>query len=304
MKTATSGNREIALALAWEFWTCGWAWIVSAPLLAMVLPGFIFTSLGWQYGADYRGGEIGAQLQFVFYWTALTMTIPSVLAALGKPGHRYTLPASSFLIVASLMACVMTTVFAQYAVIALGLNALFDVGWPVIGPGLLAAVVVAWCLAMLWSTSNSTGLQVLACAASAALLGVAIKVWGPPDRSLMELLSSVGAWHLLAFAVATACCVGVGTFGFGKVRSGAGLDVRSLVDWLRRLVMPPEKSGLAAFSSPARAQLWLEWTERGRALPAGTALLGLVLLIISLFIPAKESSDFAGDFFSLFLRPA
>ena len=147
---------------------------------------------------------------------------PSVLSALGKPEHRYTLPASNFLIVTTLMACAMATVFVQYAVMALSLNALFDVGWPVLGPSLLAAVLVAWCQAMLWSTSNSTGLQVLACAVSTALLGIAIVVWGPPDRSWMDPLSNVGPWHFLPFAVSAAICVAVGTFGFGKVWPAPG----------------------------------------------------------------------------------
>jgi hypothetical protein len=302
MKGAASHHRQIATTLAWEFWACGWDRIVWAPLVAMALPCLIFVAISWR-DPTFRLGEVGDQFQFPLYWTSLILLGPSVLSALGKPQHRYTLPASNFLIVSTLMTCAMATIFAQYAVMALSLNALFDLGWPVLGPSLLAAVLVAWCQAMLWSTSNSTGLQVLACAASAALLGIAIVVWGRPNRSWMEWLSHVGAWHYLTFAVAAAICVAVGTFGFAKVRAGAGFDVGPLFDWLRRVFGLQNTSQFAPFSSPARAQLWLEWTERGRALPAGTAILGLVLLTIALFVPRRDGSDLAGAFLAFFCAP-
>ena len=53
----------------------------------------------------FRLGELGDQFQFPLYWTSLIMLGPSVLSALGKPQHRYTLPAANFLIVSTLMAC-------------------------------------------------------------------------------------------------------------------------------------------------------------------------------------------------------
>jgi len=302
MNRAADHHRQMAMALAWEFWACGWLWIVSAPLLAMSLPCLIFVAITWPE-RSFRVGELGDSFQFPLYWTSLIMLGPSVLSALGKPEHRYTLPASSFLIVTAFMTCAMATVFLQYAVIALGLNALFDLGWPVLGPSLLAAVLVAWCQAMIWSTSNSTGLQVLACAVSAALLGIAIVVWGPPDRTILDPLSNVGPLQFLLIAVAAVICVAVGTFGFAKVRAGAGFDVGPIIEWLSRAVMLRSTSELAPFSSPARARFWLEWTERGRALPVGTAILGLVLLTIALFVPRRDGSDLAGAFLAFFFAP-
>ena len=117
------------------------------------------------------------------------------------------------------------------------------------------------------------------------------------------LYPTVGPWQFLLFAVATVICVAVGTFGFAKVRAGAGFDVGPFIDWLSRVCILQSKSQLAPFSSPARAQLWLEWTERGRVLPAGTAVFGLVLLIVAFFVPAKDGPDFASAFWVFFVAP-
>ena len=303
MHRAPSHSRKIATMLAWEFWARGWQGIVLAPLGALVLPSLIFGTMSWQYSTPFRDTEVGNLLQFSFYWMTLILLGPTILTALGNPKLRYTLPASSFLLVAAPMACAMATAFVQYAIVATSMNALFDVGWSIWGPGLLAAVLVAWYQAVLWSISSSVGLQVLACSVSSAPLLVAIKVWGPPDGPMMAVLSSVGTWHILLFAVAATVCFGVGTLGFAKVRSGAGFDVKSIVDVLSRVVFFPRRSHRRPFSSPTSAQFWLEWTERGFALPVGTALIGLVLLVLAFFVPAKDGSDFLGAFSVFVLAP-
>ena len=319
MHRAPGHTLQIAMALAWEFWARGWRGIVLSPLGALVLPslifgtmswqystpfrGLIFGTMSWQYGAPIRDTEVGDLFQFAFYWMTLIWLGPTILTALGNPKLRYTLPASSFLLVAAPMACAMATAFIQYAIVATSMNALFDVGWSIWGPGLLAAVLVAWYQVVLWSISSSVGLQVLACAVSSAPLLVAIKVWGPPDGPMMAVLSNVGAGHIFSFVLATTVCVGVGTLGFAKVRSGAGLDVKSIVDALSRLVLFRNRSQRAPFPSTNSAQFWLEWTERGFALPVGTALIGIVLLVLAFFVPAKDGSDFAGAFSVFFLAP-
>ena len=48
MTRAAGHHRQIATMLAWEFWACGWAWILSAPLLAMSLPCLIFVAISWR----------------------------------------------------------------------------------------------------------------------------------------------------------------------------------------------------------------------------------------------------------------
>ena len=163
--------------------------------------------LSWQYVAPIRDTEVGKLLQFSFYWMVVLLVGAPVLAALGKPARRYTLPAPSILLVAVPMLCGMLTVFAEYAGVALSLNAVFDAGWPILVPGLLATVLIAWCQAVLWSTSNSEGLQALTCLGSSVPLLYGIKRWAPVYDGSRDEVLHVGIWHILVFGLATTVCV-------------------------------------------------------------------------------------------------
>ena len=302
MNRAPSPTLQIATALAWEFWALGWRGILLAPLGALLVPGFVFAAL-LNSGLSLRGTEIGVQLQFAFYWITIVSLGSAILMALGNPKHRYTLPASSLLLVAAPMACAMVTVLVQYAIVAMILNALFDAGWSILGPGLLAAVLIAWWQSVIWSTSNSVGLQSLCCLASSIPILFAIHRWGAHHGSMTAELGNMNGWKALSFGVATIACVGVGAFGFAKLRHGSGIDVRRIIDALSQLVPLRKRLPSAPFLSPTSAQFWLEWTERGFVLPSGTALIGISALLLAWYISVENASDFIGGVSALFLAP-
>ncbi len=311
MNRAPGHTLHIATALAWEFWARGWRGILLAPLGALVLPGLIFSSLMTTNGQASTlnprvmslRGEIGTLLHFSFFWMTIVALGSGILVALGNPRHRYTLPASSLVLVAGPMACAMATIFVQYAAVALILNALFDAGWPILGPGLLAAVLIAWWQSVIWSTSNSVGLQSLCCLASSIPLLFAIHRWGAHHGSMTAELGNMNGWKALSFGVATIVCVGVGTFGFEKLRHGSGIDVRRIIDALSQLVPFRSRLHSAPFSSPTSAQFWLEWTERGFVLPSGTVLIGISALLLAWLLQPKDGHDFVVGVSTLFLAP-
>lgn len=295
---------RILTTLAWEYWALGWSGILLAPLGALVLPSLIFGMLAWQYDVPFRDTEVGNLLQFSFYWVTALFLATSALTALGNPVRRYTLPASSLVLVAGPMACAMLTTFVQYAIVAMVLNAVFDAGWPIWGPGLLAAVLVAWFQAVLWSTSNSIGLCVVACLTSLVGVAFAMANWARP-RGLPTagFLTYVNHWHFLMFGLATLACAGVGTALFDKLRHGSGVDVRRIMDWLSERVHTWRAARAEPFSSATSAQFWLEWAGRGHAMPVGTALIGIVIVLLACCVSLKDGSDFITGFSGFFLAP-
>ena len=166
--------------------------------------------------ADYYFGwhQTRLILWHLSVYIATVLTLGSVLLnEMDKPRLRYTLPASNFLLVAGPMACGMLTMFVQYAIVAMILNRLFDVEWPILGPGLLAAVLIAWCHAVFWSTSNSLAMRLMAWLASLVTLALAHADWAP-GPAMSDFLPSVSGSEFCSFGLAAIVCLGVGTAGF------------------------------------------------------------------------------------------
>jgi hypothetical protein len=289
MNHAPGQTLRIATTLAWEFWASNWRGMLLAPLGAILLPGLVFAGLRSSNGIEsLRGSESGALLQFGLYWPTVLLLGSAILSAWGNPRLRYTLPAGSFILVAVPMACAMLTIFVQYSTVAMISNALFDAGWSIWGPGLLAAVLVAWCQAVLWPTWNSMGLRCMAWLASGVALLFAIGQMVKPLPKMAGFLDDFSGWHVLSFGLATLACVGVGAGGFSIVRHGSGIDAQRIVDWFREHVSFGKTARATPFASPQSAQFWLERTERGYILPVGTAFFGIVALLVAFCAPAHN----------------
>ena len=81
--------------------------------------------------------------------------------------------------------------------------------WPIFGPGLLAAVLVAWCHAVFWATSNSLPLRWIVWLISFGPLAI----WAKGDepifgRQMHEFLPAVSGWD--------ACAARPGDFGLAS----------------------------------------------------------------------------------------
>ena len=70
----------------------------------------------------------------------------------------------------------------------------------------------------------------------------------------------------------------MGTAGFASLRHGSAIDLPRLIGLVRDQFHFAREARRAPFVSPRSAQFWLEWRERGYALPVTTALLGTVAL--------------------------
>ena len=176
---SASQTLRIIAALTWEFWARSWRNILVAPLVALAFPGLLFIFvMASGSGPDAWGFTRFVLSQYVFYWPTLLLLGSVILLNPGKARVQYTLPAPSWLLVGVPITCAMTAMLVDYTIVAVILNLAFDVGWKILGPGLLATLLIAWCHVVLWSTSNSVAMRSLAGLASSVALSFAIAEWG------------------------------------------------------------------------------------------------------------------------------
>ncbi|MCG8450264.1 MAG: hypothetical protein MI725_11905 [Pirellulales bacterium] len=278
-------------ALAWEFCANSWQRQLVAIVGVVGFASLVYGMFSRSYDLSLSDSEAGTSLHFGFFWVTLFFLGAPILAAWGVPQRRYTLPASSMVIVASSMVCSMVSMFVSYALTATSLNTIYDAGWPIWTPGLVAAFAVAWLQAILWSTSNSLGLQAMVSLASLFMLVFGVERFASPGQSPSGIFhEGPNALQALTFGLASLACVAVGTVGFAKLRHGGGINVERIVGWTCRLF--PKSARSIPFSSPTAAQLWFEWTERGYAMPAGTAIMGFGVIAMALFGPVPHLIDF------------
>ena len=299
MNRTADQNLRVATALAWEFWARNWIVLLLAPLISILVPFLLNVN-----GCTMRAGTpIGDVFRFALYWTTI-LVWASIIKALGSPRHRYTLPVSNLMLFVVPMACSMMTIFLQYAHVALLMNAVFDAGWGILAPGLLAAVLIAYCQVILWSTANSFGLQCTVVGASVLAGGFLVGEWISPQReAFREFGQRLNGLHVVAAELGIGVCVAIGTAGFGNLRRGSGLDVERWIDTIVRRIPLPGRSGTSPFSTPRAAQLWLEWTERGFVLPLCTTLLALLAWVLAWRVKGESPANFVGGAAGMVIAP-
>jgi hypothetical protein len=307
MNRAHGQTLRKATALAWEFCARGWQGVLG-PIAALALPGFLFILTHSTDPGQGRGhGIIRSFLEpLPFYWITVLILGSFIFLNLQHPWRRYTLPASSFLLVAVPMACAMLTMFVQYAIVAMILNAAFDAGWAILGPGLLAALLVAWCQAVQWSTSNSLGLPFLVCLSSFVASAFVTVRWTPRNGlKIAEFLPTVSLWQAFGFGLAVLVCVGIGTVGFASLRRGCGIDGRRISHALSERLSFRRAARTTPFSSAANAQFWLEWTRHGYVLPAVIASIGIAAIVLVWSLPATlfDATHIAGQASAILVVP-
>jgi hypothetical protein len=290
-------TRQVVTALAWEFWAGGWRALLGVQLLLLLMPGFVHSLIpddrDW---SRFRAGESNELFYFVFFWPTVICLGIAVLAAAGNPRQRYARPTSSLLLVAVPMACGMVTMFAQYGLVALMVQTYFNAKYPILASGMLAALVIAVCQAVLWSTSNAQGLRMVAGTTSCATLIYCTARWAPLyDPSLHRDLYHIAELQIVGFLLATGVCVGLGTWGFGRLRHGSVIGFKRIIEWLSERYRRWQSQCTTPIASPWAALCSLEWAERGYALPMATTLIGLFSLPLASHLSAIGSPKNASE---------
>jgi hypothetical protein len=259
--------RSPATAIAWEFhhrqrwYLIGLAVYVLA--LGLIKPLYLgpagIVDLGDGFAAF---AVVPFSVTFMYLIAVFTFGTTGDLAARQSiyPQRMFTLPVST----AALAGWPMLYGAATMATLWLVIRVLAKWPWqmelPVVWPGFLGAVVLAWMQVFTWMPYGLRGLRVITAVAVLISLDVAVILAIEYRWSETALVALLAPNLPLAYACA---CVAV-----ARARRGV------VPDWSIARARAGGQRRLQPFSSMAAAQFWFEWRRHGRSLPL---LVGMVV---------------------------
>lgn len=210
---------------------------------------------------------------FIFFLALFTFGLSGDLAARESmyPRRMFTLPVTSSALAGwPMLYGTITMAALWFAARALAVWP-SDFEMPRFWPALFVASVLAWTQALTWLAYPLRGLRVISAVGVLFAIDVVVITAFEAKASESLMLALLAPQIPLAY--------GIARFAVARARSGEVPDWRGLFTWM------PRRSGAACkpFSSPARAQFWLEWRQYGRSLPLLVAIvlpfeLGLLFL--------------------------
>jgi hypothetical protein len=151
---------------------------------------------------------------------------------------------------------------------------------PLVWPGLMAAVLLAWCQAILWTSFPMPWLRLFLLIPGGTILFFTPMIVLDFDESSAALCGLLAGLLLAAYGTALR--------GVARARCGD----QSRWDWPAWLRWRREARTRPPFSSPAWAQLWFEWRLHGLGFPMAMVILAIfVFPLMPLFAQALDTSD-------------
>ena len=147
----------IPAALSWELLSHGRWQLPLMTLAGVLLPVFLYSALA------ANGALLPAEFAFIVIHFALVQVNiftfgAGLMQSLGPISRLYAYPARTSTLVAWQLLPAMALMMLESLAVSAILNALFDVGWPLWGPSLFAAVGLAAVLATMWLTERTAWL--------------------------------------------------------------------------------------------------------------------------------------------------
>lgn len=258
--------KSIPLAIVWEFWRRGRWGLVGGWLAANALPALIFSALRLEGAVDFEDSS----------WHAMHVTMmlinmfvfgAAVYAAQGNPSRLYALPVKTSVLVAWHLLPAMAVMALESLASTWALNVLFHLNWPLWGPAMFLAALLAAVQAVFWLTGKSAWL-VVAMGSVGAALGLWFKSrYGPTFSLPTHLWQEVTPGEVVTMLAIAAVSYYGAVIGIARDRRGDALTSPRLRAWVERVFDPAPPPGLP-FQSPAQAQFWIEWRLKGWVMPA------------------------------------
>jgi polyhydroxybutyrate depolymerase len=257
-----------ALAIGWEFRQrhrfalialAGYALAFAALRLLILGPEQAFT-------LDPPNGTAGAviapvSVAFMYLLAVFSFGLAGDIAARQSmfPARMFTLPVTTRALAGWPMLFGTATMASLWLVTATLVRWSWGVELPLIWPALLGAVFLAWTQVLTWMPYGLPGLRVVAAVLWLAALDAVVILalhYEVPEQRLVAMLAPQ-----LPLAYLAAC------FVVARARRGEVPDWRGVFARIGRIARVPSFRQ-DRFPSPTRAQVWFEWRQHGRLLPA------------------------------------
>lgn len=287
--------RSVPVAITWEMLSGGRWSLLTFALGANVMPVFLLSALRLDGRVDSLDPSM---LTMHLVLTQMNMFIfgAALMDTPGQPSRLFALPISTPAIVGWQMLLGMVLMILESVASTACLNAMFELGWPLWGPALFAAAGVAGIQAALWTTDKSAWSPF-----SVGAVGIGFGLWfksrfGPTFSQPTHLWIEVTPVESLMLLLCVVVAYFVAVVGVARRRCGESLPSLGIISWFVRVFDPPAYNG-PRFATPAEAQFWFEWRNKGWALPAivvfGMAS-GLIIWAISIHDRTQLFEAFVG----------
>jgi hypothetical protein len=281
---------NIPLALTWETLSRGRWYLPAGALLANAASMLILTLLHHGGGID-RDDQALIIMHIVLTQFNAFVFGTAVFLAQGRPERLFAWPVPNARLVAWHLLPAMALVFVEMVASTALLNLAFDVAWPIWGPALFGAVLLASVDVVLWLTQRNAWL-IAGLTLASGLLGFWFKsrhgpMFGQPTHYWHYLTPGEVATLLLATVVIY--FVGVGAIA--RSRRGDSPWSLGILAWIERLLAAPAVG--QALRGPAAAQFSFEWRRKGWLMPAIVVLAMLVGLTVW-FISVRDPRELLG----------
>ncbi|MBI2477922.1 MAG: hypothetical protein HYV60_04530, partial [Planctomycetia bacterium] len=241
--------KSIPLALSWEFWRqAGVALFITVACLSGLIAMFYG---GLQIGRVYYVHDTATltslhAFNFIFVVVGLA---PVICHSTASPQYRFTLPVSirASVFVPMINGAIATVI--GYLTVALLVNGLFNAQWSLLKPTIIAVCMISICQAVAWMFRSSANLRGAIVAIVSTLLGVVV----------IYVNENLFSFVLLTLA-----------------RRGQLFSMTAIGRWPLAILETSFGSGIPG-TTPMPAELWSEWTQRGRVMLAGPMLIAAAL---------------------------
>ena len=266
-----------AHSLSWEFFVRRRWSLLAATIGTAIIPALVLLLMknANALEKDERGLET---LHFVWVQCECLALISVALYGNGLSRRRYALPIETRTLALWQLLPGMVSCAVAFVAIAVALNVLYEIDWPIWGPAMFIAVASAAMQGAVWLAGHSVPLQLILMTLIAAPLSFWLKAhYGSLTGQPTEYWRTVTPGDVGVLAGFTLFSYAVSVLALTRDRRGDAPNFGRWREWMesgraRRPVSMP------VLTTPLRAQFWYEWTQKGFFLP------GVLVVFLPLFL--------------------